>query len=101
LRSAFSAGVAALVPAAPLPSQRQAAKAAFGGLTARERDVAQLVAAGRSNKFIARALGIGERTVEDHVAHALAKLGFTSRAQLAAWAVQVGLAAQAGARAVH
>jgi DNA-binding NarL/FixJ family response regulator len=47
---------------------------------------------GKSNRGIARALGIGERTVEDHVANALGKLDFSSRAQLAAWAVQRGLA---------
>ena len=91
LRASFARGVATLVPPARRPSLRQAAKAAFGGLTRREREVAQLVAAGRSNRGIARALGIGERTVEDHVAHALAKLTFSSRAQLAAWAVEKGL----------
>jgi DNA-binding CsgD family transcriptional regulator len=92
LRASFARGVAALVPPARRPSLRQAAKAAFGGLTRREREVAQQVAAGRSNRAIARALGIGERTVEDHVAHALAKLGFSSRAQLAAWSVEMGIA---------
>jgi DNA-binding NarL/FixJ family response regulator len=40
---------------------------------------------------IARDLGVGERTVEGHVASALAKLGFGSRTQLAAWAVEKGL----------
>jgi DNA-binding CsgD family transcriptional regulator/tetratricopeptide (TPR) repeat protein len=91
LRAAFARRLPDLVPPARRPSLRQAAKAAFGGLTRREREVAQLVAAGRSNRGIARALGIGERTVEDHVAHALAKLRFSSRAQLAAWAVEKGL----------
>jgi DNA-binding NarL/FixJ family response regulator len=38
---------------------------------------------------IARELGIGERTVEGYVASALAKLGFASRTQLAAWAVEM------------
>ena len=40
----------------------------------------------------ARLLGIGERTVEGHVAAALAKLGFTSRAQIAVWAAEQALA---------
>ena len=73
----------------PAPRRRpaQLAKAEFGGLTRRERDVAQLVAHGKANKVIAHDLGIGERTVEGYVASALAKLGFDSRAQLAAWAV--------------
>jgi DNA-binding NarL/FixJ family response regulator len=91
LRESFSRGVAATVPARSRPSLRQSAKAAFGGLTRREREVARLVSRGLSNRAIATALGIGERTVEDHVARAFSKLGFSSRAQLAAWAVQQGL----------
>jgi DNA-binding NarL/FixJ family response regulator len=54
-------------------------------LTKRERDVAALVAAGRSNKDIAAELVISVRTAETHVEHILAKLGFTSRTQIAAW----------------
>ena len=67
----------AVIPAAPAPSAARAAKEALGGLTRRERDVAQLVAQGKANELIARELGIGERTVEGYVASALAKLGFT------------------------
>jgi DNA-binding CsgD family transcriptional regulator/tetratricopeptide (TPR) repeat protein len=92
LLAAFRRGVAARIPAPARLSPRQQAKEAYGGLTRREREVATLVAGGNSNRAIARALFIGERTVEDHVAHALAKLDFLSRAQLAAWAVQIGLA---------
>ena len=47
--------------------------------------MARLIAAGRSNKDIAAALVIARRTAENHVEHILAKLGFTSRAQVAAW----------------
>ncbi|WP_306796494.1 LuxR C-terminal-related transcriptional regulator [Nocardia sp. XZ_19_369] len=54
-------------------------------LTRRERDVARLVAAGYSNKRIAAELVISIRTAESHVDHILTKLGFTSRAQIAAW----------------
>ena len=46
--------------------------------------MAELVAQGKANRVIAKELGIGERTVEGYVASALAKLDFTSRAQLAA-----------------
>jgi DNA-binding CsgD family transcriptional regulator len=70
---------------------RQAAKQAFGGLTARECDVAALVGRGKSNREIADALVLGERTVQTHVSHILGKLGFTSRAQIAAWAADRGL----------
>jgi len=78
----------------PRPRQltpRQAAKQAFGGLTARERDVAALVVQGKSNREIAEALVLGERTVQTHVSHILDKLGFSSRAQIAAWAAERGL----------
>ena len=81
---------------APPPAERtpgQAAKAAYGGLTRRERDTAALVAQGKSNRAIARSLGIGERTVEGYVAAALSKLGFASRSQIAVWATEQGLAA--------
>jgi DNA-binding CsgD family transcriptional regulator len=53
-------------------------------LTPREQEVAQLVALGLSNKEIATTLGIAQRTAEAHVEHILNKLGFTSRAQIAA-----------------
>jgi DNA-binding CsgD family transcriptional regulator len=91
LRDHFSAGLDALIPAAPAPSSGRAMKEALGGLTQRERDVTALVAQGKANRAIARQLGIGERTVEGYVASALGKLGFASRAQLAAWAVEKGL----------
>jgi DNA-binding NarL/FixJ family response regulator/tetratricopeptide (TPR) repeat protein len=91
LRAQFLDGLAAMIPRASVPSSARAEKAAFGGLTRRERDVARLVAQGKANKSIARDLGIGERTVEGYVASALAKLGFGSRTRLAAWAVEAGI----------
>src|SRR5262249_20578552 len=54
-------------------------------LTRRELDVARLVAVGQTNREIAGALGITEGTGEVHVKHLLSKLGFRSRAQVAAW----------------
>lgn len=54
-------------------------------LTRREQQVADLIAAGMSNREIAGALVISQRTVESHVEHILAKLGVTSRTQVAAW----------------
>ena len=63
----------------------QAGTATPGGLTSREREVAALVAGGLSNRQIATRLTIAERTAENHVEHILGKLGFRSRAQIAAW----------------
>jgi DNA-binding CsgD family transcriptional regulator len=51
----------------------------------READVARLVADGLSNKQIGVRLFISERTVESHVRNILNKLGFSTRAQIAAW----------------
>ncbi|GAA4476555.1 hypothetical protein GCM10023094_16690 [Rhodococcus olei] len=61
-------------------------------LTRRERQVAGLVADGLTNRAIASRLVLSRRTVEGHVEHVLAKLGFTSRAQIAAWFVDEGRA---------
>ena len=79
-----------------LPQQRaltpgRAAKQAFGGLTAREREVATLIGKGKSNREIAELLVVGNRTVEAHVSGILSKLGFTSRAQIAVWVHEKGL----------
>ncbi|MBC6456402.1 LuxR family transcriptional regulator [Actinomadura sp. HBU206391] len=54
-------------------------------LTPREREVAELVAEGLSNRKIAERLYVAKRTVDAHVEHIFAKLGFTSRTQIAAW----------------
>jgi predicted ATPase/DNA-binding NarL/FixJ family response regulator len=56
-------------------------------LTRRERQVAALVASGRTNRQIGRALGISEKTAEVHLQHVMAKLEARSRAEVAAWAV--------------
>jgi len=53
-------------------------------LTPREREIAQLVAAGKTNKDIAADLVIAHRTVDTHVENILTKMGFTSRTQIAA-----------------
>jgi len=77
--------------------------AAAGGpdaerLTRREHEVLGLIAGGESNKRIALALGISEKTVKTHVGHVLAKLGVTDRTQAALLAVRDGLVAEPGRR---
>lgn len=54
-------------------------------LTHREHEVARCIAQGQTNREIAAALYISERTVDTHVEHILAKLGVRSRVQVAAW----------------
>ncbi|HET9001167.1 MAG TPA: LuxR C-terminal-related transcriptional regulator, partial [bacterium] len=68
-----------------------------GPLTARECEVAALIARGLTNREIASTLFISERTADAHVRHILDKLGFGSRTQIAAWAVEHGLPAPSSA----
>ncbi len=75
------------------PTPRQRAKQEYGGLTEREREVAKLIVEGKSNREIGQELVVGVKTVEAHVTRSLTKLGFSSRAQIAAWAVDRGLSA--------
>jgi DNA-binding NarL/FixJ family response regulator len=60
-------------------------------LSTRELDVLRLLARGRSNKEIARELGVEENTVRSHMHHVLRKLGLPSRTQAALYAVRTGL----------
>jgi DNA-binding NarL/FixJ family response regulator len=60
-------------------------------LTPREHEVLCLIARGRSNKVIARELGVSEKTVKTHVSHLLGKLGVADRTQAALYAVREGL----------
>jgi DNA-binding NarL/FixJ family response regulator len=91
LRDGFLQGALALIPRATPLTPRRAAKQAFGGLTEREREVASMIAQGRSNREISDALVLSERTTKAHVGNILGKLGFTSRTQIVAWAIETGL----------
>ncbi|MFI5271637.1 MAG: AAA family ATPase [Ktedonobacterales bacterium] len=92
LRATFESHAAAALPVTHPPRRPHAE--APGGLTPREREVAALVTTGCSNRAIAERLVVSERTVETHVTNILGKLGFTVRAQIAAWAAAGGLGAQ-------
>ena len=62
------------------------------GRTEREGDVLRELAQGRSNREIARALVVSEKTVKTHVSNILLKLGVQDRTQAALWAVRNGQA---------
>jgi predicted ATPase/DNA-binding CsgD family transcriptional regulator len=66
-------------PGTPAPPAEPAS------LTRRERQVADLVAQGLSNREVSAKLVISQRTVESHVEHILTKLGLANRTQIAAW----------------
>jgi DNA-binding CsgD family transcriptional regulator len=93
LRDIFVQQTGGQLPAERSLSDRAVARERFAGLTGREREVAALLARGLSNRAIADELVVGERTVETYVSSILNKLGYTSRAQVAAWAVDRGLVA--------
>jgi DNA-binding NarL/FixJ family response regulator len=90
-REAFRSAALSQIPQLTKPTPQRAAKQAFDGLTTREREVAVHIAQGRSNREIGEAMVVSERTVEKHVENILAKLAFSSRAQIAAWAVEKAL----------
>jgi len=74
------------------PDAHASAKAPRDGpLTPREREVAGLIARGQTNREIAASLVISERTADAHVQNILNKLGFATRAQIAAWVAERGL----------
>jgi non-specific serine/threonine protein kinase len=65
-------------------------------LTRREREVAALVARGLTNRQVAEQLLVATRTIETHLEHIFSKLGFQTRAEVAAWAVRQEIVAHAG-----
>jgi DNA-binding CsgD family transcriptional regulator len=91
LQSRFLSSALAHIPEPRTPTPLQAAKHASGGLTRRQRQVATLIAGGKSNREIADRLSISERTVESHVSSILATLNAASRAQVVAWCIEHGL----------
>jgi predicted ATPase/DNA-binding CsgD family transcriptional regulator len=78
------------LPAAPGEDEVPTDDASASGLTAREQEIAQLIARGLSNRGIGEELFISPATAARHVANIMAKLGLNSRAQIAAWVVSQG-----------
>jgi predicted ATPase/DNA-binding CsgD family transcriptional regulator len=82
---AYAQGVL-VIRAQPPSAGRTAAE-----LTSREREIAVHIAHGKSNGEIADELVMSKLTVEKHIAHILAKLGFTRRAEIVRWALEGGM----------
>jgi len=92
LEQMFEEALAATEPAPPVvPASTHRAEGQLGVLTAREREVAALIARGLSNRQIADELVIAEGTVNVHVSRILGKLDYRSRSAVATWAVEHGL----------
>jgi DNA-binding NarL/FixJ family response regulator len=79
-----------------LRSRLPATVSAVSPLSARELEVARLVARGLTNKEIGQHLYLSERTAENHVQHILTKLGLRNRSQIAAWASGLSVSTAAG-----
>ncbi len=91
LRAHFFSQATTMLPQKHALPPGRAARQAYGGLTTREREVAVLIARGKTNREIADTLVVSHRTVETHVSTILSKLGVPSRSRIAVWAVEVGL----------
>ncbi len=97
LRRVIKAAAAGKVQLSPAASARllremRTPEKSVEALTERETEVLRLLAHGKSNQEISRALHIAEQTVKTHVSHILAKLDLTSRTQAALYALRNGLA---------
>lgn len=76
-------------PRAGRPSRSEGVRP--GGLSPREMEIVQLVAAGEANAAIAARMFLSKRTVQDHISNAITKLELPSRAALASWAAKQGM----------
>ncbi|MQA04966.1 MAG: DNA-binding response regulator [Streptosporangiales bacterium] len=90
-RRTFENLAAAPAMAAAAELSRDAARADGTGLTRRELDVLRLVATGATNREVAHALAISEKTVARHMSNIFGKLGVTSRAGVTAYAYEHAL----------
>jgi DNA-binding NarL/FixJ family response regulator len=90
-RAVDDAGRRWSTPTKPHACNAALLKKDFGGLTAREREVAAWIAQGKSNREISEAMTVRVRTVETYVTRILQKLGFDSRVQIATWTIEKGL----------
>jgi len=88
LRDRFVEAALASLPREQPLTPRQSARHAFGGLSERERAIARLIGEGSTNREVAEACSISQRTVETHLGRIYAKLGLSSRTRLAAWVVE-------------
>ncbi|MDO9710871.1 helix-turn-helix transcriptional regulator [Paracraurococcus lichenis] len=89
--AATARGLSVLAPATVTALAGREAAPPETGLTRREREVLDLLAAGASNKVIARRLGLSFHTAKAHVASVLQKLGASSRADAVARGARAGL----------
>jgi len=90
-RMVISESLTALLAEALRSQRSRPAAPNISSLTQREREILRELAAGLSNKLIARKLDITDGTVKVHVKHLLKKLNLRSRVEAAVWAVQEGV----------
>jgi non-specific serine/threonine protein kinase len=93
----YALGPSAATKSGAPPAREPGPVRATDALTRREREVAELIAQGLSNRQIAERLVITDRTVAAHVEHILDKLAFSSRTQIGIWAAEHHLVASGSA----
>jgi non-specific serine/threonine protein kinase len=91
LEQAIEYALTSVETAEEAAQRRRSQRSDGGALTVREREIVALVARGLTNRQIAETLVVSRRTADAHVQNILNKLGFSSRAQIAAWAGERGL----------
>ena len=82
-REKLAQALTSLIDAINLQAQPRGSAGAAERLSPREEQIVRLITRGCTNKEIARALGMSDKTVKAHLSHIFAKLGVTRRAQLA------------------
>ncbi len=92
LQQTFQHATTAILPRSFSEPANQLGTSGTISLTKREREIAKLIAQGHTSREIAATLVLGERTIETHISNILGKLNMSSRRDIAAWAIQVGLA---------
>ena len=90
-RMAVAAAAPPITAASPAAGPPSRSAAAIEGLTERQREILTLLLEGRSNKEIARSLGILEGTIKVHLRSIMQRLGVRNRTQLALMAVKAGM----------
>ncbi|MEV6197407.1 response regulator transcription factor [Streptomyces sp. NPDC051920] len=79
------------VPAPPPSAEGTGARQALAVLTARERQILVLISQGNSNRRVAKALGISEKTVKNHLSAVFMKVGASDRTQAVVMGIRSGI----------
>ena len=83
--------IAPVLPVSPTRPSSQTPRSSFPGLTDREREILDLIAAGKNNQEIAESLFLSQKTIRNYVSNIFTKLQVTDRARAIVRAREAGL----------